>query len=273
MFQRFAGYTGTSLHENWALSLFNTLFSSLAVIIIGGFEKDLSAATLLAVPELYETSRLGKAFGLRLLIAWALLAITQAVVGFYLAYFTYGIKYTSDLFPIGNMLFTAIVVVINVKLIFLEMHNWSVINFSFFAISFCGWWTWLIIETATFGPSKIYFVKDALFDHFGRDIEWWAGLFLTTSSLLVLDLCTQALRASWFPTEEDCFREMQTDAALKSRLEEEAALELQAGWIEDLLEQRTQNVDVEIEPVKLSTTTNREGIELKSNIFVNAVPV
>lgn len=279
VYQRFAGYTGTSLHENWALSLFNTLFSSLAVIIIGGFEKDLSASTLLAVPELYETSRLGKAFGLKLLMGWAFLAATQAVVGFYLSYFSYAANFTSDIFPIGNMLFTAIVVVINVKLIFLEMHSWSIINYSFFTISFCGWWLWLVIETATFGPSKIYFVKEAMFYHFGRELDWWAGLFLTTSSLLLLDVCAQALRATLLPSEEDCFRELQTDSALKSRLEEEAALELQAGWIENLLKQRGHGAGMEIglsdaiPPVPSSTISNNEIAESKDKIFVRAVPV
>ena len=53
MFQGYCGYTGTSLHEQWSLSMFNTLFTSLPVLVLGIFYKDLSAITLLAVPELY----------------------------------------------------------------------------------------------------------------------------------------------------------------------------------------------------------------------------
>ena len=55
LFQRYAGYTGTSLYESWSLSLFNTLFTSLPVIFMGIFEQDLSASTLMAVPELYHS--------------------------------------------------------------------------------------------------------------------------------------------------------------------------------------------------------------------------
>lgn len=52
-FQRWNGYTGTSLFESTSLAVFNTLFTSLCVILPGIFEKDLDASTLLAVPELY----------------------------------------------------------------------------------------------------------------------------------------------------------------------------------------------------------------------------
>lgn len=247
IYQRFAGYTGTSLHENWSLSLFNTLFSSLAVICLGSFEKDLSASTLLAIPELYETSRTGKAFNLRLYLVWMTLAACQAVLSFYLAYLAYGrVSVISDLFPFGDMIFTAIIIVINVKLIFVEMHSWSIVNYSFFFISFCGWWVWSLLQAGSYKPEKIYYVKDAILSGFGRQLEWWASLLLLTSSLLLLDVGTQALRVVLSPTEEDCFREIQADSALKTRLEEEAALELQAGWVEDLLEKRhRQGLDEE----------------------------
>jgi phospholipid-translocating ATPase len=55
LFQRWNGFTGTSLYEPWSLTIFNILFTSLPVMIIGIFEKDLEASTLLAVPELYRT--------------------------------------------------------------------------------------------------------------------------------------------------------------------------------------------------------------------------
>lgn len=51
-YQRSTGYSGTSLYESISLAVFNTLFTSLAVILPGMLEKDLKAETLLAVPEL-----------------------------------------------------------------------------------------------------------------------------------------------------------------------------------------------------------------------------
>ncbi|PHH62639.1 hypothetical protein CDD81_6873 [Ophiocordyceps australis] len=52
-FARANGYTGTSLYESWSLTVFNSAFTSLPVILLGILERDLAAETLLAVPELY----------------------------------------------------------------------------------------------------------------------------------------------------------------------------------------------------------------------------
>ncbi|CAI4217136.1 unnamed protein product [Parascedosporium putredinis] len=52
LYQRYNGYTGTSLYEFSSLTVFNTLFTSLCVICMGIWEQDLRAETLLAVPEL-----------------------------------------------------------------------------------------------------------------------------------------------------------------------------------------------------------------------------
>jgi phospholipid-translocating ATPase len=60
-YQRWNGYTGTSLIESVSLAVFNSLFTSLCVILPGIFEKDLKASTLLAVPELYAVSRVSSA--------------------------------------------------------------------------------------------------------------------------------------------------------------------------------------------------------------------
>ena len=234
IYQRFAGYTATSLHENWSLSLFNTLFSSLAVIGLGSFEKDLSPSTLLAVPELYETSRKGKAFGMRLFLGWVALAATQAVVCFYVAYFAYGKPDATDLYPLGNIVFTAIVVIVNVKLLFLEMHSWSIINYAFFGISFGGWWAWVLGSSFLFKKERIYYLDRQITNGFGRQLSWWAALFITTMAVLLLDVVSQSLRASFLPTQEDCFRELQADVAGKARLEEEAARMSQSSFYTNL---------------------------------------
>ena len=63
-------FSGTSLYEPWSLSMFNTLFTSLPVLCIGMFEKDLKPMTLLAVPELYTMGQNCEAFNLKLFLIW-----------------------------------------------------------------------------------------------------------------------------------------------------------------------------------------------------------
>ncbi len=120
LFQRFNGYTGTSLYESWSLSMFNTLFTSLPVIFLGIFEQDLSAATLLAVPELYSQGQRNGAFNFKKYLWWMFMASSEAVVVFFLMYGLYAEDVTeryNGLFPMGDLAFSCIVIIINTKLL------------------------------------------------------------------------------------------------------------------------------------------------------------
>ncbi|MDN6173493.1 MAG: phospholipid-translocating P-type ATPase, partial [Yaniella sp.] len=127
LYQRWNGYTGTSLYEPWSLSMFNTLFTSLAVIFLGIFTKDLSAATLLAVPELYTKGQRHGGFNIRLYLGWAFMATCEAVIIFFTMWSLFGLAKINpsdnDIFSMGLLTFSACIIVINVKLQALEVHN------------------------------------------------------------------------------------------------------------------------------------------------------
>ncbi|KAJ1718107.1 drs2 neo1 protein, partial [Coemansia biformis] len=53
IYQFYSGFSGTSLFESWTLSMYNTLFSILPIMVVGVFEQDLRPDTLLEYPELY----------------------------------------------------------------------------------------------------------------------------------------------------------------------------------------------------------------------------
>lgn len=119
LYQRFNGYTGTSLYESWSLSMFNTLFTSLPVIFLGIFEQDLSATTLLAVPELYTQGQRNAAFNFQKYIWWMFMAVSEAVVVYFLMYGLYAqdIDRYNGLFAMGDLAFSCIVIIINTKLL------------------------------------------------------------------------------------------------------------------------------------------------------------
>jgi phospholipid-translocating ATPase len=118
-YQRWNGYTGTSLYESWSLSMFNTLFTSLPVIFMGIFEKDLSASTLLAVPELYTKGQRNEGFNWLIYFSWMVMAACEAMVIYFTMMSLYGgIQFTDDqsLFAMGDMTFTVCVIVISAKM-------------------------------------------------------------------------------------------------------------------------------------------------------------
>lgn len=119
LFQRSVGYTGTSLYESWSLSMFNTLFTSLPVIFMGIFERDLAASTLLAVPELYTKGQRNGGFNFKVYLGWMFMASAEAMVVYFCMLGLYGqALFTEDnsIYALGSITFTACVVLINMKM-------------------------------------------------------------------------------------------------------------------------------------------------------------
>ena len=227
LYQRYAGYTGTSLYESWSLSMFNTLFTSLPVIFLGIFEQDLRASTLLAVPELYHSlGHLNNGFKIKIYLAWVALAACQAVVIFFLMLGLYGqaiFTTGQDLYAMGDLTFTACIIVIATKIQFWEIHNKTLTCAISMFCSIGGWFLWNIILSSTYTNNIIYDVKDGFFSRFGRNPLWWLTLLLIVAACWVLEIGIKVLQRAYFPTEADIFRELQKDPLIRKRFEQAAA--------------------------------------------------
>ncbi|KAF2138689.1 uncharacterized protein K452DRAFT_233405 [Aplosporella prunicola CBS 121167] len=234
LFQRWTGYTGTSLYESWSLSMFNTLFTSLPVIILGIFEQDLAPSTLLAVPELYTKGQLSGGFNFKVYLGWIFMASSEAIVVFFCMLGLYGqALFTEDqgLFAMGDLTFTAIVVLISVKLQLLEMHTKTYTALFSLVLSVGGWFLWNIILAAMYSNNEIYNVKDGFFDRFGRNASWWLTLIMILASVIVFELGISSLRATFFTTDVDAFQELEKDPQIRRRFEDASVDELQQGWL------------------------------------------
>jgi phospholipid-translocating ATPase len=124
LYQKWNGYTGTSFFESWSLAVWNTLFTALPVMIPGIFEQDLSAETLLEMPELYAYGQQNHGFNMRKYWWWMFMATCEAVLIYFMVYGLYGPADMSDqgLFATGDLAFSICVVFINVKLLYVLFH-------------------------------------------------------------------------------------------------------------------------------------------------------
>ena len=229
LFQRYAGYTGTSLYESWSLSMFNTLFTSLPVIFMGIFEKDLAASTLLAVPELYTIGHRNGAFNLSIYAFWVFMASTEAVVVFFIMLGLYGqalFTTDNDLFSMGALTFTACVIIIATKIQFLELHNKSITCALAMILSIGGWFLWNIILSAVYKNNTIYDVKQGFLERFGRNALWWSTLILVVTACWAFEIAAKSTRVAWAPSDTDIFQELEKDQVIRERFEKAAAGEM-----------------------------------------------
>lgn len=213
LYQRYNGFTGTSFYESTSLAVFNTLFTSLAVILLGMFEQDLRAETLLAMPELYTYGQKNRAFNFRKYVGWMIVAVLEAVFIFFGIWGIFShITFDRDngLFAMGDLAFTAGVLFINIKLLVLELHNKNVVTFIGFFISVAGWFLWNLflsaIYTKTPGP---YAVRGDFIHNFGKTLTWWLTLLMVLAMVVVFELAVTALRRIYWPQDEDLVQELE----------------------------------------------------------------
>lgn len=233
IFQRYTLFSGTSLYESWSLSMFNTLFTSLCVLCVGMFDKDLKASTLLLVPELYEKGRLYQAFNLRIFLLWMLLAAVQSLGVSFLGYVVWGFNALKDntIFPLGTLVYASLIIIINIKCSIIEMQNRSWLCFAAFIISVGGYGMWNFIIMLLFRKrsSPIYFVDFGLY-HFGSDQSWWASLLILFTIPLLLDILFRTLKFYIWPSNDDIFKIYEKAIEMRRLFENETFGYLNQGW-------------------------------------------
>jgi phospholipid-translocating ATPase len=233
LYQRWAGYTATSLYESWSLSMFNTLFTSLPVIFLGIFEKDLLPQTLIAVPELYTKGQRNGGFNFKVFFAWIFMASSESIVIFFLMLGLYGqATFTKDqgLYALGSLTFTASVILISMKLQVIENHNKSIMAAIACFLSIGGWFLWMMILATVYQDNVTYNVKGGFFHRFGDNLLWWLTLILIIVITMWFEFGVRSLKAAYVPTDVDLFQVYERDLDIRKRFEEASATELQAGW-------------------------------------------
>lgn len=143
-YQFFCGFSGTSMTNCWVLIFFNLLFTSVPPIIYGVLEKDVSAETLLQLPELYQSGQHSEAYSPLTFWITLLDAFYQSLVCFFVPYFTYQGS-DIDIFTFGNPLNTAALFIILLHLVIESKSlTWihvlvmvgSILSYFFFALAF-----------------------------------------------------------------------------------------------------------------------------------------
>jgi phospholipid-translocating ATPase len=107
------------------------LFTSLPVIFIGIFEKDLLASTLLAVPELYNIGQRSASFNIPVYLGWTFMASAEAMVVFFTMISLFAWSRTTgsnDLYAMGALTYSACVTIIAIKILYVANFAGSLIT-------------------------------------------------------------------------------------------------------------------------------------------------
>jgi phospholipid-translocating ATPase len=259
-YQRYNGYTGSSLYENWSLTVLNTLFTSLCVILPGMFEQDLSAETLLAVPELYVHGQRNNELNLPKYIMWMILGTVQGLLVWYISWALYG-KYNimgdNGTFAIGDLCFSLAIMWTNIKLLMMDTHYKTRIVGVGFAITVSGWWAWNSFLASAYSDNLSPFdVRYGFTKGFGKDPVWWLVLVIALAVLAIMELAWKTIRRNlaiagkwplWKRRRTNCaknaeeldleiWQEMQRDPVIRQKLKNLASDEYDDDIIAEVLD-------------------------------------
>lgn len=133
----------------------------------------------------------------------------------------------------GDLVFSAGVLLINIKLLILELHNKTLVTFVGFLLSIGGWFLWNLILTAAY-KSRIgpYTVHGAFVHRFGKEPLWWLTLIMVLIMVIVLELSVTAVRRVFWPQDQDLMQEMEKRLGVASPFGAEDA-EIGDAYTED----------------------------------------
>ncbi|KAI1425482.1 hypothetical protein F5Y12DRAFT_368240 [Xylaria sp. FL1777] len=200
MYQRYNGYTGTSLYESYSLTVLNILFTSLCVLCMGIWEQDLRAETLLAVPELYVHGQRNRELNFFRFITWIIAAVidgTLVWILLWLGYNVLGRPRDNGLFAFGDLAFSVGILWTNWKLFIMETHYKSAIILGAFGITVSGWFAWQGFLSGVYTPQPSpYAGRGAFVNTFGKDVLWWALLVGVLFVLIAVDIAFKFAKRS-----------------------------------------------------------------------------
>ncbi|XP_073437115.1 phospholipid-transporting ATPase VB isoform X1 [Dendrobates tinctorius] len=125
-FQFFCGFSGTTMIDYWQLIFFNLIFTSVPPLVFGVLDKDVSAETLLNLPELYKSGQRSESYKMSTFWIAILDAFYQSLICFFVPFLTY-CKSGIDLYSFGTPMNTCALFTILLHLA-IEIKNWTIVH-------------------------------------------------------------------------------------------------------------------------------------------------
>ncbi|CAL1413760.1 unnamed protein product [Linum trigynum] len=200
------GFSGQRFYDDWFQSLYNVIFTALPVIIVGLFDKDVSAALSKKYPELYKEGIKNMFFKWRVVWTWAFFSVYQSLVFYHFVTIsgTSGKNLSGRMFglwDVSTMAFTCVVITVNLRL--LMMCN-SITRWHYISVggSILAWFVFILIYSLL--RENVYYVIYVLMGTF----YFYLTIILVPIVALLGDFIYQGVERWFFPYDYQVVQEM-----------------------------------------------------------------
>ncbi|XP_034443809.1 probable phospholipid-transporting ATPase IM [Hippoglossus hippoglossus] len=212
----FCGFSAQTVYDQWFITLFNIVYTSLPVLAMGLFDQDVNDHISLRYPSLYRPGQQDLLFNKRQFFLCTLHGMCTSFLLFFIPYGAFSVlvkedgSHLSDQQAFAVTIATSLVIVVSVQ-IGLDTHYWTAVNHFFIWGSLTLYFVILFAmqSNGMFGifPSHFPFVGTA--SNCLSEKSVWLVILLTTVVCVVPGLVVSFLRIDLFPTLTDKVRHQQ----------------------------------------------------------------
>ncbi|CAE6474741.1 unnamed protein product [Rhizoctonia solani] len=213
-------FDATYLYQYTFILLYNTVFTSLPVIVLGAFDQDINAKASLAFPQLYRRGILGLEYTQTKFWAYMFDGLYQSVVVYFIPYFVWtnpptlswtgkGIDSLADF---GTTVSVAAIISANLY-VGINTRYWTVL-------------TWIV----TIGSSAVLIIWIAVYSQFMStdfvdefeilfgSMNFWGCVVLSVCVAITPRFLVKAVTQAYMPLDKDIIREAWVAGNLKDQL-------------------------------------------------------
>lgn len=206
------GFSGQRFYDDWFQSLYNVIFTALPVIMVGLFDKDVSASLSKRYPQLYKEGIRNSFFKWRVVGIWAFFSLYQSLIFYHFVTTSSsnGQNFSGKMFglwDVSTMAFTCVVVTVNLRLLMIcnSITRWHHISV---AGSILAWFVFIFIYSGVMTPydrqENVYYVIYVLMSTF----YFYLTLLLVPVVALLGDFLYQGIQRWFFPYDYQIVQEI-----------------------------------------------------------------
>ncbi|KAM9376045.1 phospholipid-transporting ATPase ID [Pholidichthys leucotaenia] len=212
----FCGFSAQTVYDQWFITLFNIVYTSLPVLAMGLFDQDVSDRNSLRYPSLYKLGQQNLLFNKRQFFLCTLQGVATSFLLFFIPYGSFSVMVKED----GSHFYdqqafavtiaTSLVIVVSVQ-IGLDTHYWTAVNHLFIWGSLMVYFAILFAMQSdgifSIFPNSFPFIGTARNTLSEKSV--WLVILLTAVVCVVPGLAVSFVRVHLFPTLTDKVRHLQ----------------------------------------------------------------
>mmetsp|Transcript_109209 Transcript_109209/g.189252 ORF Transcript_109209/g.189252 Transcript_109209/m.189252 type:complete len:1098 (-) Transcript_109209:789-4082(-) len=206
MYTYHCAFSGQTLFDSWALTLFNMMFTALSPLAMGIFEKDLPDDVVEQDPKLLKELTESSLYGPRAALMWFLSAIFHSLMIFVSVSYSFeqddtAYERTSDIWTQGTVMLSCVITCVIFK-VSLVCRTWTWVMLVAVILSCFGYVLFLIAYSAfplLFESANYHQIALTIF----KDVKFWLWNLFCGIGILIPDFAFMAMSRAWWPTYRD----------------------------------------------------------------------